>query len=188
MLTTFITSDKFLILGCPTCESNKGQLRLYDLPTLKIGKFYIGDANYGYIGKSVALKDNVDNSQQIWYSSRKGSTLTFNSIIFFEDYETEIWKFHQTKDLYYIVGTSNTDTLVFDCYGEWCFFKSYLGSTISTFTSCNYNERYISEFELAGRTCGRCIIGKPFSYGFASDDCKACSEFEGNVANLPEVE
>ena len=112
-----------------------------------------------------------------------------NSLLLFEDYDTELWKFHDVKDQYAITGTSTSDFIEFDCYETWCFFKSNLGSDIQTFTSCDYNQQYFDgNFELAGRRCGRCLPGTPFSYGFAQSACKPCSDLEGNYDNLPDVE
>ena len=110
-------------------------------------------------------------------------------MLIFEDFDTELWKFHDVKDQYSIQGTSASDTLVFDCFKEDCFFKSNFGSTLQTFTTCDYNQRFISDsFDLAGRTCQRCQTGTPFSYGFAQTTCKPCTDFEGNYDNLPDVE
>ena len=99
-----------------------------------------------------------------------------------------MWTFHDLKDQYAITGTSTSDFIEFDCYESWCFFKSDLGSDIQTFSSCDYNRRYITDYELAGRRCGRCGPGTPFSYGFAADTCKPCSDLEGNYDNLPDIE
>ena len=63
-----------------------------------------------------------------------------------------------------------------------------MGSDLQTFTSCDYNQRYITDNELVGRRCARCQAGTPFSYGYYQTTCKPCSDFEGNYENLPDVE
>ena len=63
VFTTFETTSKFLVVGCPSCESNLGLLRLHNLPSMKLRKGYVGDKNYGFIAQSVVIRENVEGSE-----------------------------------------------------------------------------------------------------------------------------
>jgi hypothetical protein len=62
-----------------------------------------------------------------------------NSLIAFQDYETQAFDFADVKELYSFTGKSNVDYVSFSCYADSCFYKTILDSEIGTFISCNYN-------------------------------------------------
>jgi len=91
-----------------------------------------------------------------------------NSLVATEDVDTQVWSFKDDKEKYGFAGTSSADNVNFDCYGEECFIKSNLGSTIETFISCDFNDRFVTDFSLEKRSCVKCPIATPFSLGFAN--------------------
>ena len=46
VFTSFKTTSNFLVVGCPTCQSNNGYLFLHSLPNLKKKKGVAGDTKY----------------------------------------------------------------------------------------------------------------------------------------------
>ena len=71
--------------------------------------------------------------------------LILNSVIAFQELETEKWEFNDQKDLYFFQASpsnSEKDFVRFGCEKNWCFFKSNEQSgDLSTFESCDYNWR-----------------------------------------------
>ena len=49
---------------------------------------------------------------------------------------------------------------------------------MSTFISCNYNEKLNTSYKLANRSCEPCKMVAPFSFGFAEEICSLCASFE----------
>ena len=98
VFTTFKTTANFIVVGCPTCQSNNGYIQLHSLPSLKKKKGIIGGSKGKNVGQSVSVGMNVEGAEQIWYSSRKSTTLYFNTMLAFQDFDTELWKYHDVKD------------------------------------------------------------------------------------------
>ena len=49
---------------------------------------------------------------------------------------------------------------------------------MSTFISCNYNEKLNTNYSLESRSCEPCKPVAPFSFGFAEEICSLCASFE----------
>lgn len=93
VITTFETSSKLLYVGCATCNSNEGELRIYNPSTMKAIKGFIGSSKYQYMGKKVSITDQTDGATMVWYSTRKSSSMSIHAIIVFENFDTEKYEF-----------------------------------------------------------------------------------------------
>ena len=67
--------------------------------------------------------------------------MQMNSIVAFWEVDTQKWEFSDMKELYTFRGASDGDFAEFSCYEASCFFKANSLGEISTFESCDYNER-----------------------------------------------
>ena len=92
-ITTFTTSEDFLVVGCATCDGNKGYIRLYTTESLRLMQTIKGDSKNGYIGKHVEVKQNLIGMNQLWYSSRYKDFMFLSSLVGFRDVSTDIWEF-----------------------------------------------------------------------------------------------
>ena len=63
VITTFVTSRNFLIIGCATCDNGNGWLYLYNPLTLKLLKGIPGTAGYKSVGLSVSARKNTDDTE-----------------------------------------------------------------------------------------------------------------------------
>ena len=51
VITAFETDRELLVVGCATCDSNNGWLRIYNPQSMQLLKGIPGSSNYGYLGK-----------------------------------------------------------------------------------------------------------------------------------------
>ena len=79
--------------------------------------------------------------------------MQLNSLLAVQDFDTSAWKYSDKKELFVWQGASSADYVNFDCFEEWCFFKSNLKSDLQTLTSCNYNSYLVNDSTLGGREC-----------------------------------
>ena len=63
VITTFVASRNFLLIGCATCDNNNGWLYLYNPLTLKLLKGIPGGNGYTSIGLSVSARVNTDDTE-----------------------------------------------------------------------------------------------------------------------------
>ena len=157
----------FVYMACPTCRENLGMIYIIEPKTMKSATGVLGKSGYGKIGQKLFVTYNADDTNQVWFSSMSGTTINLNSIVAFQDFETEQWGFNTEWDQFGFQGTSETDTLWFGCYEQDCFYKSNLGSEIGTFKSCDFNQKLETNYQLDGRKCKDCSFARPFSYGYA---------------------
>jgi len=178
VISALIATKDLLVLSCPTCLNNFGTINIYDPKTLQTLQTIKGTSkDYQYLGNQVLSRPNTDGSTQFWFTSRKSSNLQVNSVIGFKDYETQKWDFEIRYDLWGFLGSSNTDVASVSSYLNWVFYKSLNLDVIGTFQSCDYNYIEQTDNTLSGkRKCVKCPISKAFSYGFAEQQCKSCSE------------
>jgi len=138
---------------------------------MKVLKGIVGTAKYDYIGLNLQVRATTDGATQIWYSSRKSNKMHLNSLVVFQDYETEVYDFQDDKEKFTFTGESEADFVSFSCHNFWCFYKSNLNSEIGTFASCDYNQKLVigeNDYPtLDFRKCSKCEFANPFSYGFA---------------------
>ena len=92
-ITTFTTLQDFLVVGCATCDSNSGWIRLYTTDTLRLKKTIKGSSKNSYIGKHVETRQNLIGMSQLWYSSRYKDSMFFSTLLAFRDVKTEAWSF-----------------------------------------------------------------------------------------------
>ncbi len=52
------------------------------------------------MGKSIAVTQNVNNSETIWYTTRIREYIKFNTLTTFENVDTKAWDFYQRKETY----------------------------------------------------------------------------------------
>ena len=83
MFTAFETTKDFLVVACATCENDQGFVRLYYRDSMRLFNGVIGKLGDGFVGKSIAVKDNIDGSNQVWYTSRRQEVLVVGSIMAF---------------------------------------------------------------------------------------------------------
>ena len=62
------------------------------------------------LGQHVQASTNADKTDQVWYSSKNSddNMLILNSIIAFQDVDTEKWVFDDKKELYSLAGSQET--------------------------------------------------------------------------------
>ena len=150
---------------------------------MQLAKEFQSESGFEYKGIAVSPRVNAGQSNQIWYATRRSTTMQLNSITAFQDVATLEWDFHDTKDLYSFAGASTSDYVTFDCYKIWCFYKSILASKIETFVSCDFNDKLTQPFDLVGRKCDQCSLETPFSYGFAEEQCDSCANVAAFISN-----
>lgn len=186
-----ISNNQVLVVGCPTCSSNKGKIYFYDARNFDLIYEMEGDNDHKKVGQMIEYRPNSGYSEQFWYTSTKSDKTTINSILFFKKSSSTGWEYEQDEDLVVIEVESN-DYFDFTHIDESVLFVN--GEKMSTFVACDYNFKYNNDdtrddeddddydemnywHTLAYRNCTQCPDDMPFSYGFQDDECHACSEF-----------
>ena len=110
-ITAFEATKNFLVVGCATCDGNKGWLKFYNPRNAKLIKGIPGSAPQSMLlGQLVQASTNADMTDQVWYSSKDSdeNMLVLNSIIAFQDLDTEKWVFDDKKKLHSFASSQET--------------------------------------------------------------------------------
>lgn len=176
-VSSFVATKGTLMVGCKTCNSNRGMIYIYNPQTMKKVTEIAGTNSYRYVGLEILPTTNADGSSQFWFTSRKSSGyINLHSVVVFEEYESSKWYAEVKWDLFGYSANSNSDYATASAYLGWVFYKSILGSEIGTFLSCQYNQRFTTDYSLEGRECKKCYVSKPFSYGYDETKCESCND------------
>ena len=136
-VSSFVATKGTLMVGCKTCNSNRGMIYIYNPQTMKKVTEIAGTNSYRYVGLEILPTTNADGSSQFWFTSRKSSGyINLHSVVVFEEYESSKWHAEVKWDLFGYSAKSNSDYATASAYLGWVFYKSILGSEIGTFLSC----------------------------------------------------
>ena len=183
-VSAFVAKKNALILGCATCNSNKGVVYVFNPTTMRKVKEISGTNQYQYLGLQVLPARNAGTSSQFWFTSRSSSSyINMHAVVVFSDYDTGTVYAEEKWDLYGYSASSTSDYASASLYLESIFYKSILGSEIGTFESCQYNQQFSSDFSLEGRACDACSKSKAVSYGFSETQCESCNDVASYVDN-----
>ena len=96
-ISTFTTSEDFLIIGCMECDFNKGWIKLYTTDTLRLKHTVKGSDKNKLVGKHVETKRNLFGMNQLWYSSHNNDFMFLTTLIAFKNVKTATWEFDEQK-------------------------------------------------------------------------------------------
>lgn len=107
--------------------------------------------------------------------------LKLNSVIAFEDVDTEKWEFEVHYETFIAKGSAETDQMAFSCRKNSCYFMTSELGTLNTFDSCPYNSRIVNASSLKEHKCQPCGNLSPISYGFSAVSCYECSSLKNSL-------
>lgn len=95
-----------------------------------------GDSNHREIGKEIVYTTNTGYSEEFWYTSKKGSKISMNSMLFFKKIDSDEWEFQQDEDLVKVTGSD----LVYSPIRDNFIYKANYSTDLRTFKSCKFNK------------------------------------------------
>ena len=188
VFSAFETTKDFLVVACETCENDLGFVRLYYPDTMRFFNGVIGKQGNLNVGSSIAVKENIDGANQVWYTSRRSEVLVINTFMAFQNRTTDLWRFQTLEDQFSFVGADTLDSAEIGCFENSCFYKSNFRSSLSTFEACDFGEYLDNQYTLEGRFCKKCASETPFSYGLAEEACATCESLYEVMLISPELD
>lgn len=68
--SAFVATKGTLVLGCATCNNNKGMVYVFNPTTMRKVKEIAGTDQYQYLGLQVLPTRNTGTANQFWFTSR----------------------------------------------------------------------------------------------------------------------
>ena len=69
---TFLVSENFLLLGCPSCNNNQGWIKIYEITDIRtIVATVPGNNSYRRVGASIVTRKNASGAEEIIYGSSR---------------------------------------------------------------------------------------------------------------------
>lgn len=85
-ISVFETTGDFLVVGCETCATGKGSVRIYSADNIRLTKGLTGvEDEWLRIGGSFASRPNEDGSIQMWFTSQIDGTISINQVMAFQN-------------------------------------------------------------------------------------------------------
>ena len=78
-----MSPGEIIVVGCKSCGSY-GQIFFYDAKNLNLTYTLDGDRDHEDVGERILYMPETGYSEQYWYTSKDGGTITLNSIVFFK--------------------------------------------------------------------------------------------------------
>jgi len=104
-VTAFVATKSALVLGCATCNNNKGMVYVFNPTNMRKVKEIAGTDQYQYLGLQVLPTRNTGTSAQFWFTSRTSSGFSnMHSVVVFQDYDTGKTHAEEKWDLYGFSG------------------------------------------------------------------------------------
>ena len=90
-LSPIVSQNQILAVGCQKWHDGKGEIQFIDPSSLKVVYKLKGDSEHKEVGKRIVYVPGTGYSEVFWYTSQLGSKVSFNTITFYKQSNSEEW-------------------------------------------------------------------------------------------------